>query len=498
MSDAPAAPESATPEPPTDTPEPTLRLPDRPDLAHLRRQAKRLLRELRTEPAAEPPTLARAQWLLARRYGFASWPRLLAHVDTIQTFTRVPERSQAPRDSDADRFLRAACLSYTDDGEAALGEATRMLRADPTLAGADVFTQAATGDAESLAATLAADPAAAIREGGPYGWAPILYLTYSRLPDASGRSATAALRVLLDAGAAPDTGFLWAGLTSPFTALTGAFGGGESDQPPHPQSIALARMLLDAGADPNDNQTLYNRMFRPNDDHLELLFAYGLGVERDSVWRRRLGRAYPSATAMVGEQLRWAAGHGMLGRARLLLTHGVDPDTTGYHPIHGQQTPYRLAVLGGHPDIAALLAAAGAATDVVDPSDALVGAAQAGDPDRVAALLADDRTLLEPALRQHPDAVATAAEGGQVTAIRILLDLGFDPSRARRGDVTPLHLAALGGHDAVAEVLLTAGADPTARDAQFGGRPAEWAAHNGHQTLAERLSGAAEDREVGA
>ena len=53
-------------------------------------------------------------------------------------------------------------------------------------------------------------------------------------------------RLLLDHGADPDTGYLWEG-TYPFTALTGAFGGGEDrgNQPPHSQGLALARMLLE-------------------------------------------------------------------------------------------------------------------------------------------------------------------------------------------------------------------------------------------------------------
>lgn len=483
---------SQAPETPART-EPTLELPDRPDLGHLRRQARRLLRDLRAGEPTVSPTLAQAQSQLARRYGFASWPRLVAHVTTIHAFTRTPARTAETgrRDSPADRFLRLACLSYTDDGASALAEAITRLDAAPEVVDVSVFAQAATGHAEALARTLAADPEAARREGGPYGWAPILYLTYSRVPDGPGRSATAALRVLLDAGADPDAGFLWQGLTSPFTALTGAFGGGESDQPPHPQALALARLLLEAGADPNDNQTLYNRMFRPADDHLVLLFAYGLGVERDGVWRRRLGRAFPSATAMVGEQLRWAAGHGMRERVRLLLTHGVDPDTTGYHPIHGQQTPYRLAVLGGYPDIAAALAEAGATTEVVDPVDVLVGAARAGDAEQVSALVLEDPALLAQARRRHPGALAAAAESGHVAATQILLDLGFDVSRGRGGGVTPLHLAALDGHLHVCEILLAAGADPSARDTQHGGRAVEWAVHGGNHVLAERLRTAA-------
>jgi hypothetical protein len=53
-------------------------LPERPDLDHLRRQAKTLLRELRRQ---DPRTqLSAAQRQLAREYGFASWRELKSHV----------------------------------------------------------------------------------------------------------------------------------------------------------------------------------------------------------------------------------------------------------------------------------------------------------------------------------------------------------------------------------------------------------------------------------
>ena len=47
-------------------------------------------------------------------------------------------------------------------------------------------------------------------------------------------------RLLLAHGADPNAGYLWQGLPSPFTALTGVFGRGEGDQPPHPNRVALA------------------------------------------------------------------------------------------------------------------------------------------------------------------------------------------------------------------------------------------------------------------
>ena len=54
-------------------------LPPRPSLAHLRKQAKEQLSRLRAQnPNA---TLSDAQHVLAGEYGFASWPKLKAHVE---------------------------------------------------------------------------------------------------------------------------------------------------------------------------------------------------------------------------------------------------------------------------------------------------------------------------------------------------------------------------------------------------------------------------------
>ena len=53
-------------------------LPDHPNLDHLKKQAKALLRDLRAQrPDA---TLADALHALARDYGFASWPKLKAFI----------------------------------------------------------------------------------------------------------------------------------------------------------------------------------------------------------------------------------------------------------------------------------------------------------------------------------------------------------------------------------------------------------------------------------
>lgn len=56
-------------------------LPPHPNLEHLRKQAKELLHELKQEnPALQ---LADAQHALARQYGFASWLKLKAYVESL-------------------------------------------------------------------------------------------------------------------------------------------------------------------------------------------------------------------------------------------------------------------------------------------------------------------------------------------------------------------------------------------------------------------------------
>src|ERR1700730_17517621 len=54
-------------------------MPTRPSLEHLKKQARERLRELQVRtPSAQ---LADAQHAIACEYGFASWPKLKAHID---------------------------------------------------------------------------------------------------------------------------------------------------------------------------------------------------------------------------------------------------------------------------------------------------------------------------------------------------------------------------------------------------------------------------------
>ena len=79
------------------------RLPPRPSLEQLRRRAKELLKELRSGTAsavarlrqipARRPSLADAQFVIAREHGFETWAKLVRHLDEVKTAGRL-ERAE--------------------------------------------------------------------------------------------------------------------------------------------------------------------------------------------------------------------------------------------------------------------------------------------------------------------------------------------------------------------------------------------------------------------
>ena len=135
-------------------------------------------------------------------------------------------------------------------------------------------------------------------------------------------------RRLLAAGADPGAGYLWAGLPSPFTALTGALGRGEGAPPAHPQAMELATLLLAAGADANDSQALYNCGLQSppdNDGYLRLLLRHGLGTGSGGPWHQRLAPVHPSPRQLLDQELIKAVRKGLADRVGLLVAHGADP-----------------------------------------------------------------------------------------------------------------------------------------------------------------------------
>ncbi|MFI9845971.1 ankyrin repeat domain-containing protein [Nonomuraea sp. NPDC051941] len=469
------------------------RLPENPSLDHLKNEAKQLLRGVRARELRALATvggwypgapselrLADAQLVVARKYGFTSWPQLRAHLAMLGRFARRPHEV-GPSADPATEFLRLSGLAY--HGPARAEAAARLLDRRPETAGASVWTMAALGDAAGTARAVASDPASARASGGPFGWEPLLYLTCSRVAQAD---AVGTARVLLEAGADPNAGYLPEGLGPPFTALTGALGGGELGQPPHPRDLELARVLLEAGADANDGRALYNRGVMGDDTgYLELLLEFGLGGGDGGPWAARLGRVQDSPARMLANTVLTAALRGQADRMRCLLAHGAPADAkSDGHPFFGGHTAPELALLGGHTEVARLLSDAGA-SGTLRGLDAAEAAIMRGDREQAGHLLSADPGLGGQLLTRRRDLLIRAAEYGRVPGVRLACGLGFDVNA--RLPATALHKAARAGDLPMVRALVELGADPSVREHDYDATPLEWAQFAGQAEVVDFL-----------
>jgi ankyrin repeat protein len=138
--------------------------------------------------------------------------------------------------------------------------------------------------------------------------------------------------------------------------------------------------------------------------------------------------------------------------------------------------PLFVALAFGKADAARCLAEHGARID-------LPAAAGLGRVDDAA------RLLVSADAEARYCALSLAAQHGQAEVIRLLLDAGEDPNRCGpvHRHATPLHQAALDGHQAAVRVLVEHGARLDVRDSIWQGTPLGWAVHGGQQETAAYL-----------
>lgn len=471
----------------------TRQLPDHPDLDQLKRRAKDLLRgahahdaaalaRFRALPAfarARDEDLARAslalhdaQSVIAREHGFSSWNTLRARVDelTMKFDTAVVEFIEAATDGRSDR-------------------AERLLGRYPELAAANLHTALVLGDASTVESHLNDDPALATQPGGPRNWEPLLYVCHTSLAGSSLAhldGLVAIARRLLASGADPNARFPWLHHGVQRAVLWGATC--------VTRRLPLAKLLLEAGADPNDGVTLPLAAGGGDLRTLELLHAHGADV--DQPWAT-------DGAATVYAILQWS--DTPIG-VRWLLEHGADPDPvfakTGETPLHvvarrwdsgltelfasrgaditrrraDGRTPLAVAELSGNRAVADWLRAHGAPGDLSEV-DRFVAACGRGDRATAAAMLEARPALREEIGAEHYGALYQAAERNDTKALETMLSCGFDPNhRDEEMGKTALHSAAMAGWADAVRVLLSHGASVTVRDREFHGQPLVWAA----------------------
>ena len=211
--------------------------------------------------------------------------------------------------------------------------------------------------------------------------------------------------------------------------------------------VAITRLVLEAGADPNATARLY-------------------GGEC-GVMSMLVSSSHP---AQAGVQLELI---------ELLADYGASVNRVGAGNWH---SPLLTALVFGYADAAQALECRGARVD------SLAAAAGLG---RVAKA---ERLLPTASPQQRHLALALAAQLGHPEIVRLLLDAGEDPDRfnpeGSHKHSTPLHQAALAGHEAVVRLLVDRGARLDRKDRIYQSEPLGWAEYGGHAAIADFLRGA--------
>lgn len=404
------------------------------DLEQARRRAKERLRAARRGELVlredREPRLADAQRSVANELGFASWPALVAHVETTHG-----DRAQR-----AARLVEEALAGRAD-------RAQRLLDADPALARAGLGPALVLGDADAVAAALAADPGLVSRELPGAGRRPLSCACHSAFLAPDNPRAPGVRRVvelLLDAGADPNETF--ANEYGAMPVLYGAAGVAHDPQ--------TTRLLLDRGADPDDGESVYHAVGAESTECLEILLergatvrdtnALGNAIRRPGFVRVLLERGdLRPSDPELRDALLWAREDEV---AALLIRHGADLEARDGDGL----TAYSRAARLGDASMMALLAGAGADTRA-DPVAAWLGSVVRGEATGPAP---------GPLRRGDAELLPMMASGGHDTNVVRLLDAGV-PLHARGIDEgTALHYAGMWGRGSTVELLLARGAEP--------------------------------------
>jgi ankyrin repeat protein len=366
--------------------------------------------------------------------------------------------------------------------------AREVLAAHPDLARESLHVAATAGLPDESARLIASDPSSVHALAGNPGAEPLLFLCYSPFHGESaerdaGLLATA--RLLLDAGADPEASDKRYDVPALYT-VTGL------------RSVpAIARLLLSAGANPTDGESLHHSAEHFHVDALELLLEAGGDLNHVGDWGNTplyfLLRWHDLAKEeRVRKGVEWLLAHGAnpnLPNTReqehalhvaawrgqepeviqLLLDHGAD-----VHAARGDgRTPWRLATRHGFGAIASLLEHAGATPEPLTPADKLLAACGRGDADEARRLSTPEvlATLDLADQRVMVDAAGT----GRWPTVFACLAAGFDANVTNDWQTTALHHACITGNARAVRALIDAGADLRIRDRDHASTPLGWA-----------------------
>jgi ankyrin repeat protein len=362
-----------------------------------------------------------------------------------------------------------------------LTEADKLLSQHPQLNSGDIFTAAILGDAESVGRFIAEDKTNATLTAEPFGGNALIYLglsKYLRLQKRPADGFLKAAEALLDAGADPNSGFWTTGKYPEFeTALYGAAGVA--------QHAGLTRLLVERGADVNDEEACYHSPETWENDAMKVLVESGkltsenlcMMLVRKHDWHDYEGAKYilehganPNGDSGRG----WYPLHHALARINgpdmmsLLLDHKANP----YLVSNGLSAVARAA-REGRRDVLELFRDRGFSL-ALEGLDELVCACALGDEQSAQDIAEKTPALKKELIEIGGTLLAKFSAGGNLRGAEILLNLGI-PVNAPflEGDgyygtppgSLPIHVAAWHNYPPVVQLLIDRGAAVNTPDA---------------------------------
>jgi ankyrin repeat protein len=380
-------------------------------------------------------------------------------------------------------FIEAACVPRdASHVSGTLDRAQAILAAHPEVATTSIHAAAILGDDLTVRRYLERDPGSATRKGGPHDWDPLTHLCFSRylrLDRARSQGFVRAATGLLDAGASANTGWV------------------EPNHTPHPEwepvlygAAGVARhpeltgLLLERGADPNDNEVVYHAPETHDNAVVRLLVETGkltrdnlsLMLIRKHDWHDYDGAKYlleHGADPTLDRTRGWRPLHHAIARDNdlemiaLLLDHGADPALR-----NEGRSAVAAAARRGRGDLLALFERRGLSTQL-DGVDRLIAACARGDAAAAGSIGEREPKSLSQLHDQGGQVLAEFAGNDNAGGVRLLLDHGVDvAARFAAGDgywgvapgSTALHVAAWRARHATVKLLIDRGAPVDARD----------------------------------
>jgi ankyrin repeat protein len=419
-------------------------LPDNPDLSWLRKQAKRRLAILRQHDPDVP--LARAQFDIARQYGFASWRAMKAHIEGL---TVEGQLFKAARDGDT-ATLASLLDAYPD----------RLHARDKPYAW--TLLHAAARHLSAIQLLLARGLDANLRERGDNTYA---------MHWAAAAGELAVVRCLADAGG----DVIGGGDDHELEVIGWATCWDGCDDAAH---RAVADFLVSRGA----RHHIFSAIALDLDDEVRRIVAADPSALNRRQSRNENHRT-PLHFAVLKRRERMIA---------LLLELGADPLV-----VDGTGQPVAAYSTSPDADRAVMEKIRGMVQGELVSADRGRRPPRAAPLDLAALLALGDWDTATKLLDANPGLIDSSegtlhlmAQRNDIPAVRWLLAHGTDVNGRWSSDgalVTPLHLAAARGHVEMVRVLLDAGADATVHDSRHDSDPLGWAEYFGQAAAAEVL-----------